>query len=270
MAIYRNIQMSFWTDTKVADEFTPEDKYFYLYLFTNPHTNLAGCYEIGIRHIVNETGYSKETVERLLKRFSEEHKVAYYNNETKEILLVNWHKYNWTSSEKYRTPLKKQIENIKYAGFREFLETIFDSDYTVSIPYAYPIDTTSIDTTNTVNNTVYPVHTVKDKYVDMITNNIKEHNYSEYINNILTEWFMYKKEKGQSYKQIGMTRLLNKVDKVLLEHSEEELSAVIEECMERNYQGIIFEMLDKKKPGNTGSAYMDAINNRVNVVDDWV
>lgn len=268
MAIYRNIQMSFWTDTKVADDFTPEDKYFYLYLFTNPHTNLAGCYEIGIRHIVNETGYSKETVERLIKRFSEEHKVAYYSTETKEMLLVNWHKYNWTSSEKYRIPLKKQIESIKYVGFREFLEYLFDSDYTVSIPYRYPIDTTSIDTTNTVNT----VHTVtnKDKYIDFINTNIIDHNYSPYISNILTEWFLYKKEKGQSYKQIGITKLLNKIDKVLLDHTEEDLGKVIEECMERNYQGIIFDLLDKKETSAKGSAYMDAINNRVNVVDDWV
>ena len=62
MAIYRNISMSFWTDTKIIDEFTPEDKYFYLYLFTNPHTNLAGCYEISMKQIVTETGYSKETI----------------------------------------------------------------------------------------------------------------------------------------------------------------------------------------------------------------
>ena len=46
MALYRTIQISFWTDTKIVDDFTPEDKYFYLYLFTNPHTNLSGCYEI--------------------------------------------------------------------------------------------------------------------------------------------------------------------------------------------------------------------------------
>ena len=45
MAIYRNVRLSFWTDNKVIDEFTPEDKYFYLYLLTNPQTNLCGCYE---------------------------------------------------------------------------------------------------------------------------------------------------------------------------------------------------------------------------------
>lgn len=38
MASYRNISMDFWTDSKVVDDFTPEDRYIYLYCMTNPHT----------------------------------------------------------------------------------------------------------------------------------------------------------------------------------------------------------------------------------------
>ena len=45
MAIFRNVNMSFWTDTKIADDFTPEDKYFMLYALTNQYTNIIGCYE---------------------------------------------------------------------------------------------------------------------------------------------------------------------------------------------------------------------------------
>ena len=68
MASYRNISMDFWTDSKVVDDFTPEDRYIYLYCMTNPHTNLCGCYEVSIKQIANETGYNNDTVERLLKR----------------------------------------------------------------------------------------------------------------------------------------------------------------------------------------------------------
>lgn len=42
MATYRQIYISFWSDTKVCDDFSPEDKYFYIYLLTNPHTNICG------------------------------------------------------------------------------------------------------------------------------------------------------------------------------------------------------------------------------------
>ena len=79
MAFYRTIQITFWTDTKIVDDFTPEDKYFYLYLFTNPHTNLCGCYEISKNQMSIELGYTKEVVERLIKRFSEIHKVINYD-----------------------------------------------------------------------------------------------------------------------------------------------------------------------------------------------
>lgn len=156
MAIYRNIQMAFWTDIKVVDDFTPEDKFFYLYLLTNPHTNLCGCYEISVKQMENETGYSRDTVEKLLKRFAEVHKVAYYSQDTKELLVLNWHKYNWTASEKFRKPLLKEINSVKNDNFKGYLLDLFSGTDTVSLPYPYGSDTTvTVSVTDTV--TVSPV-----------------------------------------------------------------------------------------------------------------
>lgn len=131
MAIYRTIQMSFWTDAKVVDTFTPEDKYFYLYLMTNPHTNLCGCYEISIKQVSDETGYNKDTVERMINRMVYDHEVIRYSKDTKEILILNWAKYNWTKSGDFQKPLVKEIENVKNPDFREFLEKELDGLGTV-------------------------------------------------------------------------------------------------------------------------------------------
>ena len=109
-----------------------------------------------------------------------------------------------------------------------------------------------------------------NSYIDIVNKTVNERNYSEIINNKIINWLLYKKEKGQSYKPIGLKQLLNKIDKKLVEYSEDDVCWVIDECMEKNYQGIIWDLLDKKKNGYTGSAYMDAIKNRVNVVDDWL
>ena len=145
MAIFRNIQMSFWTDSKVVDEFTPEDRYFYLYLLTNPHTNLCGCYEVSIKQMSDETGYTKEVIKLLLDRFEKSHNVIRYSNQTKEVLLLNWNRFNWTKSPKFQKPLISQIENIKDLAFKNYLVDIFNSaSDTVSIPYPYPTDTVSI------------------------------------------------------------------------------------------------------------------------------
>ncbi len=152
MAQYRSIQLSFWTDAKVIDDFTPEDRYFYLYLMTNPHTNLSGCYEISMKQMADETGYSKETVQKLLSRMQEIHKVIVYSNISKELLIIHWSKYNWTNSDKLRTAVAREISSVKDHNFKEFLTGIYEGNDTVSIPYPYGMDTT-ITNTNTINNT---------------------------------------------------------------------------------------------------------------------
>lgn len=155
MAIYRNIHITFWTDPKVVDDFTPEDRYFYIYLLTNPHTNLCGCYEISLKQMSDETGYNKESIEKLLRRFNESHKVIAYDKDTRELLIYNWHKYNWTKSPKFEKAVRKEIAQVKSDYFKALLEAVLDGGDTVSIPYQYPMDTTVTATvTDTVTGTV--------------------------------------------------------------------------------------------------------------------
>lgn len=142
-AIYRSVQMSFWTDSKVVRTFKYDDKYMFLYLMTNPHTNLAGCYEICKEQIEWETGLSKDKVESLLIRMQDTFDVIRYNEESEEILLLNWSKYNWTNSPKYRKLLLQEIEGVKDDGFREYLIDRFNGMDTVSIPNGYRIDRVS-------------------------------------------------------------------------------------------------------------------------------
>ena len=163
MALYRTVNLSFWTDSKVDDEFTPEEKYFYLYLLTNPHTNIAGCYEVSMKQMCRETGYNEDTVLRLLGRMSDQHRVISFNPKTKEVLIVNWHKYNWTSSPKVLTAVVSAASDVKCKQFRAYLAERLeaygvDKD-TISILYPYPMDTT---VTATVTDTVSVTDTVKD------------------------------------------------------------------------------------------------------------
>jgi len=64
MAIYRQLQTTFWSDSYIT-ELTPEQKYFYIYLLTNEKTKQCGIYEITLRAIAFDTGYNVETVEKL-------------------------------------------------------------------------------------------------------------------------------------------------------------------------------------------------------------
>lgn len=153
MAIYRNVHVSFWDDNKVVDDFNPKDRYFMLYLLTNPHTNLIGCYEITVKQMSYELGYDAKTIKDLLDRAQNIHNVIIYSFETKELLVKNWAKYNWTKSIKLRKPIIEQIENIKDKKLK---------DYMLCIGYAYgitkkryPMDTTDSDSvTDTDNNII--------------------------------------------------------------------------------------------------------------------
>ena len=168
MALSRNIQLSFWTDAKVIDDFTPEDRYFFLYLMTNPHTNLCGCYEISKKQMSDETGYTKETIEKLIKRMSESHQVIRYSNTSKEMLIINWHKYNWTESSKLKIALEREIETIKDPEFKSYLTEILNGNDTVSIPYPYTMDNsvyTNTLNTNTLNANTQNTETQKAESV---------------------------------------------------------------------------------------------------------
>lgn len=167
MALYRNIHLSFWQDTKVTDDFTPEDRYFYLYLLTNPHTNLCGCYEISIKQMANEMGYDVKKVDKLIERFSSIHNLIRYSQSERELLIFHWSKYNWTSSEKFRKPLLQEIQNVKTDSFREYLLKMFNGENV-----KYGIDTVSgkeeygMDTTDTITDTVTDTDSITDTVSD--------------------------------------------------------------------------------------------------------
>lgn len=150
MAIYRNLQLSFWTDNKIEDEFTPEDKFFYLYLLTNPQTNLCGCYEVSYSQMTRQTGYNKDTIIRLLERFDSLHNVIKFDSKTKEILILHWYKYNWSKSEKVLSGVCNVAKYIKSDSFRKYVfETVENiRNDTLYIGYTYPMDTSVSDTVN--------------------------------------------------------------------------------------------------------------------------
>ncbi len=111
MAIYRQVYITFWQDPFIM-ELTPEEKYFYIYLMTNSKTKQCGCYELPKRIMEFETGYNRETVDKLLDRFIEYGKIK-YDDVTHEILLLNWLKYNPVNNINIEKCVNKEMELIK-------------------------------------------------------------------------------------------------------------------------------------------------------------
>jgi hypothetical protein len=94
MAKYRMVQTEFWKNPIVSEEMSAEDKYFYLYLLTNPYTTQIGIYKITKKQMAFDMGYSIENIGSLMERFIHNHKLIRYNPETRELGIKNWGKDN--------------------------------------------------------------------------------------------------------------------------------------------------------------------------------
>lgn len=122
----RYISTSFWDDEWVQTlSFT--EKGLYLYLLTNPLTNIAGVYKLSVRRIVFDTGLSEADVEKTMGKFEEAGK-AYRHGEF--IVLPSWPHHQ-----------KCQNSNIQ-KGIHRILKTL-DSElisFLEEVGYRYTLD----------------------------------------------------------------------------------------------------------------------------------
>ncbi|PGB04573.1 DnaD domain-containing protein [Bacillus toyonensis] len=115
MAVYRNVQVNFWQDEFILD-LTPEERYFYIYLLTGTKTKQCGIYILPKRVAELETGYSMETVEKLLNRFIEYGKI-FYDTETKELFIINWLRYNPILNTNVEKCVLRELKTVKNKEF---------------------------------------------------------------------------------------------------------------------------------------------------------
>jgi len=128
MAKYRQLYTEFWSDSFVL-ELTSEEKFFYLYLLTNTKTTQCGIYELSKKFIETEIGLSSETVEKLINSFCKYNKILYCE-ETKEIMILNWMKYNVPKSINGIKCVQYEFKKVKQI---EFLKILFNKYQTAEL-----------------------------------------------------------------------------------------------------------------------------------------
>lgn len=126
MAKERLISTRFWSDGWIR-KINPLDRYFFLYLLTNEHTNISGVYELPISTIAYETGIDeRDIIKSMFPRLAPK---AYYKDEW--VILTNFLKHQHLDS---KTVFKGVQECLNKAP-KEVLS------YAKSINYAYGMDT---------------------------------------------------------------------------------------------------------------------------------
>lgn len=140
MAMFRNVHTSFWQDAKVCDDMKPEDRYMLLYMLTNPHTNILGCYELSKNTMKRDLGYDLSKIEAIMDRLRQM-RVVEYDERTREVLLLNWHRYNWSASPKTARAILKALPLVKSRDFAQYVADIYNARDDVLEPYIVPDST---------------------------------------------------------------------------------------------------------------------------------
>jgi hypothetical protein len=163
VAIYRQVYITFWQDPFIMD-LTPEEKYFYLYLMTNSKTKQCGCYELPKRVMEFETGYNRETIDKLLGRFIDYNKIK-YSEDTSEVLLMNWHKYNNSKSPKIAACIKKELLEVKTPEFKKYcIDTLSYSIDTDLQQEQEPTEEQEQEPTEETKTPLCPYEKIKELY----------------------------------------------------------------------------------------------------------
>ena len=184
MAKFRQLHTSFWNDPLVLD-LTPEQKYFYIYLLTNPKVLQCGIYEISIRQIAYETGYEQNAVLSLLTHFESINKIK-YSKKTNEIAIINFLKYNYSNSPTVKKCIEKDFETVKNKDL---------------ISYVYCIDTLNIEyaSNNKNNNNNKDNNKKTNKNIEIRIADFKKSVLSlNEFNSISKEFFEYWSETNPS------------------------------------------------------------------------
>lgn len=119
---YSKIQRNFW-ETDEAREMTPEEKYFWMYLQTNANVNTLGCYAFRMRKAMDETGYNRETLEKLLQRMEQVLRIL-YDEGTKEVFLLHWAEGNWNKKTATLRALAADLKEIQSKTLKETVKTL--------------------------------------------------------------------------------------------------------------------------------------------------
>ncbi len=89
----RQINTHFWEDNYIS-ELNPAEKLLFLYLLTNPLTDVSGVYEIQIRRIAFDTKLEEDDILKIIEKFSENEKIFYIQG---YIYVKNFRKHQKTN-----------------------------------------------------------------------------------------------------------------------------------------------------------------------------
>lgn len=104
----RYIDTVFWDDNYITN-LDPSEKLLFIYLITNPNTNISGIYQISLKRISLDTGIEKEMCEKIIGRFQKDDKVFYKDG---WIVIGNFIKHQNFNSPFIKTGIERELKDV--------------------------------------------------------------------------------------------------------------------------------------------------------------
>ena len=73
------------------------------------------------------------------------------------------------------------------------------------------------------------------------------------LREIVKQWVTYKAERKEAYKPTGLQKLVSQIANATEKYGEKAMADVIERSMAANYQGIVFDWLERRNSRGTGA-----------------
>ena len=86
---------------------------------------------------------------------------------------------------------------------------------------------------------------IRETTHDIFLRLYQDYDFSRVIADKLTEWFKYKTERKEPYKEQGMKSLLRQIENNCNQYGEVAVAELIDDSMANGWKGIIFDMLKK-------------------------
>lgn len=127
MAKQRIVDTKFWDDSYIAG-LSPLEKLVFLYLITNPLTNISGVYELPLKRAAFDVGLAGKELEAVFKRFEKDGKITRFNG---WVGVVNFIKYQNVNSPKIKEGILKELRRAP----KEVVDRVSIDYQTLSIPF---------------------------------------------------------------------------------------------------------------------------------------
>ena len=151
MAKQRYINTKIWRDSYI-EKLDPSEKLLFIYLLTNPDTNICGIYEIPLKIIAIDVGFTIERTQKILTRFEKDNKIKYQDG----WIGIK----NFMSHQSISPKIKRGIE-IEIEKTPPYMVSWVDVPQ--EIEYIYPMQEVSHSNTNTNTNVNTNINTKEPK-----------------------------------------------------------------------------------------------------------